>query len=300
MKPVDGQAGTETIQPRSRSVTSALTPADRLRPTGLDASTIHVPEAVTAAIGSVEAWNDSYHGRSGLILAGRTQAGRPVVLKVVRGSYRMQELAHEYAVLTALKGASIPVPEALAHAQKRPLGFLAMEQAGGRSSADLLREASERSDREHMAAMMGGLLSSLHHQPVAAVSWDECVDGQLAAAERHVRERVMSRAEFRAKGIAGDPLASLAQLKATRPAPGPVVLVHGDFRPRNVFVDGGRVTAVLDWTMADLGDPCTDLATMFGYLDGAGQRVFLNAYGLGNVEPARLEWFRTLAVFLTV
>jgi len=196
---------------------------------GLDASTVHVPEAVTAAIGPVDSWKGSYHGRSGLILAGRTRAGRPVVLKVVRGSYRMQELAHEYEVLMALNGTSVPVPEALVHAQKRPLGFLAMEQAAGQSSADLLREASMRGDREQVAAMMGGLLSSLHHQPVAAVSWDECVDGQLAAAERHVRERVMSRAEFRAKGIAGDPLASLAQLKATRPSLVPLFLSTATF-----------------------------------------------------------------------
>ncbi|HPS69653.1 MAG TPA: phosphotransferase [Candidatus Cryosericum sp.] len=300
MESIDGKAGTETIQPRSRSVTSVLAPADRLRPMGLDASTVHVPEAVTEAVGHVDAWQGSYHGRSGLILAGRTQAGRQVVLKVVRGAYRMQELAHEYTVLEALGGTSVPVPGALAHAQKRPLGFLAMEQAAGRSSADVLREASERGDREQVAAMMGGLLSSLHHQSVAAVSWNDCIDGQLATAERHLRERVMSRAEFRAKGIAGDPAACLGQLKATRPAPGPVVLLHGDFRPRNVFMDGGRVTAVLDWSMADLGDPCTDIATMFGYLDGAAQRVFLNAYGLETIDPARLEWFRTLAIFLTV
>jgi hygromycin-B 4-O-kinase len=38
-------------------------------------------------------------------------------------------------------------------------------------------------------------------------------------------------------------------------------LVHGDFGSNNVIVDGGRVTAVLDWDHAMYGDPLFDVGT---------------------------------------
>ena len=43
-------------------------------------------------------------------------------------------------------------------------------------------------------------------------------------------------------------------------ARGPDVLLHLDFHPMNVLVAGGRVSAVLDWANAGIGDPRADLA----------------------------------------
>jgi aminoglycoside phosphotransferase (APT) family kinase protein len=222
------------------------------------------------------------------------------VLKVARGAYRMQEIALEYEVLKLLHGTEIPVPKPLVHVQNRPLGFLLMEHAAGRSATDVLREAGSRDDRNRIAVAVGSMLSTLHHLPVGTVSWQECVDGQLLWAERHLQEKVMSRAEFRAKGITGDPVKELERLRATCPEPGVVAVLHGDFRPKNVLLDGERITSVLDWSFTDLGDPWYDLATMFGYLDPAGQQVFLNAYGLEAVDHERLAWFRSLSVYLAV
>jgi aminoglycoside phosphotransferase (APT) family kinase protein len=39
-----------------------------------------------------------------------------------------------------------------------------------------------------------------------------------------------------------------------------VVLVHADYRTGNLLVDDGRITGVLDWEMAHLGDPMEDVA----------------------------------------
>lgn len=41
---------------------------------------------------------------------------------------------------------------------------------------------------------------------------------------------------------------------------GPPVLLHGDFWPGNLLWQRGRLTAVLDWEDAALGDPMSDLA----------------------------------------
>ena len=47
-------------------------------------------------------------------------------------------------------------------------------------------------------------------------------------------------------------------------------LVHGDYRLDNVVVDpgDGRIVGVLDWEMATLGDPLTDLASAVVWWDG--------------------------------
>ncbi|HEX2298828.1 MAG TPA: phosphotransferase, partial [Pseudonocardiaceae bacterium] len=61
-------------------------------------------------------------------------------------------------------------------------------------------------------------------------------------------------------------LTALAGLLHTRlPNSGQAGIVHGDYRIDNVVLDRaepGRVLAVLDWEMATLGDPLTDVGLM--------------------------------------
>jgi aminoglycoside phosphotransferase (APT) family kinase protein len=55
-------------------------------------------------------------------------------------------------------------------------------------------------------------------------------------------------------------------LASNVPAESATGIVHGDFRLDNALVDeDDRVSAVLDWEMATLGDPLTDLALMLTY-----------------------------------
>jgi aminoglycoside phosphotransferase (APT) family kinase protein len=57
-----------------------------------------------------------------------------------------------------------------------------------------------------------------------------------------------------------------AALAAQVPAESDVTIVHGDYRLDNLLIgDGDRVTAVLDWEMATLGDPLTDIALLLAY-----------------------------------
>jgi len=57
-----------------------------------------------------------------------------------------------------------------------------------------------------------------------------------------------------------------AALAASVPEQSADGIVHGDYRLDNVLVnDGDRVAAVIDWEMATLGDPLTDLGLFFIY-----------------------------------
>ena len=75
--------------------------------------------------------------------------------------------------------------------------------------------------------------------------------------------------------------------------------IHGDLHPRNVLVDRGAITAVIDWGDVASGDPATDLASiwmLFG--DPSARQNALDCYGA--LSEATLHRARGWAVFFGV
>ena len=59
------------------------------------------------------------------------------------------------------------------------------------------------------------------------------------------------------------------RLRAEMPEDSRAAIVHGDYRLDNVLVSSdGHIAAVLDWEMATLGDPLTDLGLLHCYWNG--------------------------------
>lgn len=58
----------------------------------------------------------------------------------------------------------------------------------------------------------------------------------------------------------------LSWLRNHRPAPGPPVICHGDFHPRNLLIAAGRVTGVVDWPNALVADAEFDVASTLNIL----------------------------------
>lgn len=96
------------------------------------------------------------------------------------------------------------------------------------------------------------------------------------------------------------------------PPPQRPVLVHGDFRPANVLIDDddgtGRVSVLLDWEFAHLGDPAEDvgwyLAPIYRTEHLLGDQwtatMFLERYCARSgitIEPERLRFWQVLATF---
>jgi aminoglycoside phosphotransferase (APT) family kinase protein len=122
-------------------------------------------------------------------------------------------------------------------------------------------------------------------------------------------------------GYPGEPLPGMDTLAAFldghRPADGRPGLMHGDYHLGNLLVDAGqpRVSAVLDWEMATVGDPLVDLGRFLASLPDGHETVeadgaFWEAGGVGPVSEIvaayadgsdrgldALDWYVVLACF---
>ena len=71
------------------------------------------------------------------------------------------------------------------------------------------------------------------------------------------------------------------------PSPPPTV-IHNDYKLNNVLLDTGdptRMTAVLDWEMATVGDPLSDVASLLVYWTEPGEEALLGGLASVTSEP---------------
>jgi aminoglycoside phosphotransferase (APT) family kinase protein/8-oxo-dGTP pyrophosphatase MutT (NUDIX family) len=73
----------------------------------------------------------------------------------------------------------------------------------------------------------------------------------------------------------------------------PTTLIHGDLGPEHVLSQDGRVTGVIDWSDARVGDPALDLAwVLYGTPEPFAEAV-AEAYDVTGDELSRaLDWYR--------
>lgn len=229
---------------------------------------------------SVASWTDDKGPRD-----------EPVILLVrAAGSQVTADPAWEVAVLDRVVAQGVRAPRVWAHdlegdlfggpavllqrmpGQADPVAFLSAEKDLGRArTLDLARAVAElhRADPEDLPGsepvveLWRDRFLASRLEPLPALSW---LFDWLSDHEGHVEH----------------------------PA-----VVHGDLRPGNVLYEGERITALLDWEMAHLGDPVEDLAWAYRALWSPERFVslceFVAAYereaGV-RVETHRLRWHR--------
>jgi aminoglycoside phosphotransferase (APT) family kinase protein len=183
------------------------------------------------------------------------------------------DMAREYRVMTALRDTDVPVPRTHALCEDPEVmdaPFYVMEHVAGtpyRHAAELEPLGSERT--RTISTRMTDTLATLHRVDPAAVGLDDFgrPDGFL---ERQVRRWKKQLDASRSRDLPG--IEELhATLAARVPGRSENGIVHGDYRLDNLLVDDeDRVRAVLDWEMATLGDPLTDVALLMVYQRMAG------------------------------
>jgi aminoglycoside phosphotransferase (APT) family kinase protein len=178
------------------------------------------------------------------------------------------DMAREHRVMTALRDTDVPVPRTYALCEDEEVigaRFYVMERVHGtpyRTAAELAALGPERTRAVSVRAVE--TLARLHSVDPDAVGLADFgrPEGFL---ERQVRRWKKQLDASRSRDLQGaDELHEL--LAASIPAEQTPAVVHGDYRLDNLLVDEeDHVAAVLDWEMATLGDPLTDVGLMLVY-----------------------------------
>ncbi|PUA82795.1 phosphotransferase family protein [Nocardioides currus] len=229
-------------------------------------------------------WNDLEAvliagGKSNLTFALRSGAGELVLRRPPTGDLlpSAHDMRREVTVQQALADTLVPVPRVvLADLDGDLLGVpsYVMTKAEGVVVRDTLPAgwAENADERRRASVALVETLATLHSVDAGGVGLGSFgrPEGFLARqVARWTRQWEASRTSVVAEV---DELArGLAAREPRRPGVG---VVHGDFRLDNCVMaasDPGRVVAVLDWEMATLGDPLTDLAMLLFYWREPGE-----------------------------
>jgi aminoglycoside phosphotransferase (APT) family kinase protein len=204
------------------------------------------------------------------------------------------DVAAEGRFLAGLPTTSVPIPELLLRDLEgsvlgRP-GLLAAYAGGANPTTwEELRAIGGDAAAQHALE----LLLELHTAPDRGGSrpgLDGSARARLAGVERLLRLAAEPDAEV---------LGAIAALGAALPEPVAPTWGHGDFRPANLIVEGGRIAAVLDWEMAGWGDPTRDfgIATMSCWGTWWSDAELLRRYrdaGGAEISLTGLRWWRCL------
>ena len=211
-------------------------------------------------------------------VVGPDKRQRSVVVRAHRPEHAGHDAQLEFQLMQALYRAGIPVPEPLAldlHGQLVGAPYVLMRFVAGSSDMDA-------GDFEIRLPTMAQALHDVHSMPTTGLPelpmrmdpLPEAFDFLPADSDYHF-------------------VADLLQgLDATH-FDGQPVLLHGDFWPANLLWEEHRISAILDWEDAAVGDPLSDVACCaleLRYLFGAaGERAFISAYEAADATGARLN-----------
>ena len=202
------------------TVSSAINPLEILKTLG-----IANPAKVTTVTG----------GADSAIWRVENSDGKIYALRLLRPA-QLNEARREVAVMEAVRQKKIAIPRVLAQSvwQERPV--LLLEWCDGRT---LIAEIQSRIGRIWRLGVLFGQTQAAIHQVIAPVELTQNGDDWLAMV-----------------GTANPRLqAALATFNLR-----PDRVLHLDYHPLNVLIDGKRITGVIDWANAAAGDPRFDFA----------------------------------------
>ncbi|RLV04454.1 phosphotransferase [Streptomyces griseocarneus] len=112
--------------------------------------------------------------------------------------------------------------------------------------------------------------------------------GPLASLDAETRAAIEELRGIPQEGVDCDAVAAVWEEALRAPDPdGAPVWLHADLMPGNLLVDGGRLTAVIDFGCTGVGDPACDLFPAWNLLPSDAREVFREALGVDDAAWAR-------------
>jgi aminoglycoside phosphotransferase (APT) family kinase protein len=108
--------------------------------------------------------------------------------------------------------------------------------------------------------------------------------GSLRARDAHTREGIAALGD----AIDADVVTKAWDVALAAPEwDSPSVWIHGDLDARNLLVDDGQITGVLDWGATCVGDPACDVKVAWAVLDADTRPVFRELLEIDDATWAR-------------
>ena len=188
----------------------------------------------------------------------------PLILRRPPGSDQEDDLASsmltgkqvEIELQRTLHGLGINVPEVIAELDEDEgagTAFIMERLPGVAVPQKILGDDSYAEARSVLIQQLADSLARVHNVSTA----DLPPLPRLSAAEQIDRFRgIVDACELHHPGLE----VAFAWLDANLPTESTATLVHGDFRLGNVIVDYAGLSGIIDWELAHVGDPMSDLA----------------------------------------
>ncbi|MFJ4033789.1 aminoglycoside phosphotransferase family protein [Streptomyces griseoluteus] len=209
--------------------------------------------------------------------------GPELVVRLPRHPGAVADVTHERDWLPRLgPGLPVPVPEPVASGE--PDGDFPWPWSVFRWLDGANPVAGAVEEPERLAKELGGFVAALRRTPTADAP-RSYRGGPLAGQDEATREAL---ARLAGRIDTAEATARWERALAAPPHTGPPAWAHADLSPGNVLVaGGGRLSAVIDFGCAGVGDPAVDLIAAWNLLPAAVRGVFRDAVGAEDAEWAR-------------
>ena len=210
------------------------------------------------------------------------ERGDGTLVRTPKSPAAAAQMSREVAGLAALRGVlAVPIPDARLEIVDGTPAIVYQHLCGEPADAAALGAPG----LTQLAADVGRFLSGLHALTPATLAG---FDPPFRATTFHLIERLEEvRGEIRAATWCLPPrlaerCRSFLACDTALPcnAPGPPVLLHGDFEAEHLLVDPatGALTGVLDWSELGLGDAARDIGGVWAFFGDDFLRVLLAHY----------------------
>lgn len=257
-----------------------------------------IPECMESEIGRVCNMSNIQVGVDCSVIKIESEKGK-FILKIGDS----ERMGHECFVLNDLtkKEIGFSVPKFYSFFRKGKIAFLLEEYIEGDSLKDSfsVEKKMDLKMKKVMIEKSAKVLSKIHEVSFASIKSSHSMKELLKIAEKNYLDKLIDQDEF--VGI-GSPKEILLWLSNNIPKKLNWCLLHGDYRPKNLLWLENKITAVIDWEHALIGDPYYDLAVFDYYLKTKEEKKFFwLAYDCKkNVDLQKLNFFDYLSKFLNV
>ena len=212
---------------------------------------------------------------------------------------------NEYPVIRAAFAHGFPAPEALwldtEHGLLPGPDFFVMRMSPGKTGGNVFRSTQALS--HELVDVLASGVARLHTLPSLVELGDltDSIRTDRWALPMHEATRLYVRGWFDLfRASTHNPSPTLMALYGwilnnIPDAPGRPVLVHGDVGFHNMLIDKGRLSALVDWEFAHIGDPAEDMGSIRNSLGDAMWDDVMLAYqaaGGPEIDAQRLHFFR--------